>query len=185
MQLAALIEILLCWAVWWYPPLFRAPHRQKRASITAPWRSWAGITLEMLGYAAALVFRLPSSDPPGTLRLIAAMIPGPIAVALMWSAVSHLGRHWRLQAGLYEDHQLVRTGAYSVVRHPIYASMLAMLIAMLLLQASWVGMAVSLALFLAGTELRVRTEEQLLAARFPGEFGAYRRQVPAYIPFVR
>jgi protein-S-isoprenylcysteine O-methyltransferase Ste14 len=55
----------------------------------------------------------------------------------------------------------------------------------LLVQASWVGMTVSLALFLAGTELRVCTEEQLLAARFPGEFGAYRRQVPAYIPFVR
>jgi len=39
--------------------------------------------------------------------------------------------------------------------------------------------------FLAGTEIRVRTEDALLASRFPQEFEAYRRSVRAYIPFVR
>jgi protein-S-isoprenylcysteine O-methyltransferase Ste14 len=44
---------------------------------------------------------------------------------------------------------------------------------------------VSLALFLAGTEIRVRTEDRLLASRFPDAFRDYRRKVPAYLPFLR
>jgi len=38
---------------------------------------------------------------------------------------------------------------------------------------------------MVGTEIRVRSEEKLLAARFPDEFIAYRRRTPAYLPFVR
>jgi protein-S-isoprenylcysteine O-methyltransferase Ste14 len=39
--------------------------------------------------------------------------------------------------------------------------------------------------FVAGTEIRVRIEERLLASRFADSFSDYRRSVPAYIPFVR
>jgi protein-S-isoprenylcysteine O-methyltransferase Ste14 len=44
---------------------------------------------------------------------------------------------------------------------------------------------VSLAIYIAGTEIRVRTEDGLLLSRFHDEFLAYRRRVPAYIPFIR
>jgi len=118
-------------------------------------------------------------------RAVAAMVPGPVAVVVMWQAVAHLGKQFRLRAGLYEDHELVRTGPYAMVRHPIYASMLAMLAAMLLLLTAWPGIVIALVLFLAGTEMRVRAEDALLAQRFPREFSAYKSTVPAYIPFVR
>jgi protein-S-isoprenylcysteine O-methyltransferase Ste14 len=36
-----------------------------------------------------------------------------------------------------------------------------------------------------GTEIRVRTEENLLASQFGDEFQDYKREVPAYIPFLR
>jgi len=42
-----------------------------------------------------------------------------------------------------------------------------------------------LALFISGTEIRVRCEDGLLGSRFGAEFEAYREAVPAYIPFVR
>jgi len=63
--------------------------------------------------------------------------------------------------------------------------MLMLLAATLLLLTSWLGMAAALALFLTGTEVRVRTEDALLASRFPAAFAAYRSRVPAYLPFVR
>jgi len=44
---------------------------------------------------------------------------------------------------------------------------------------------VSLALFVVGTEIRVRTEEKLLASQFGDEFQDYKRAVPPYIPFSR
>jgi protein-S-isoprenylcysteine O-methyltransferase Ste14 len=44
---------------------------------------------------------------------------------------------------------------------------------------------VSLLLYVAGTEIRVRAEEALLAERFGAAFEAYKRRVPAYLPFPR
>jgi protein-S-isoprenylcysteine O-methyltransferase Ste14 len=185
MRAIASIEILLCWVAWCYPFLFRAPHRQRRPSITVAGPSRMGLLLETAALVMAFALHVPFGAPLGTARAIAAMIPGPLAVVMGWTAVRHLGRQFRIQAGLYEDHQLVRTGPYAIVRHPIYSSMLALLLAMLtaMTRPSWAG--ISLALFVAGTEIRVGTEDRLLAARFPGEFAAYRKQVPAYIPFVR
>ena len=49
----------------------------------------------------------------------------------------------------------------------------------------WEWGAVAVALFIVGTEIRVHSEEKLLAGRFGAEFHRYRGVVPAYIPFVR
>lgn len=185
MRFAACAEILACWIVWWYPFLFRAPHFQRRPSITAAIPSRIGLALETAALIMAAVFHVPYDAPISAWQAIAAMIPGPLAILMGWTAVTHLGRQFRIQAGLYEDHQLVRTGPYSIVRHPIYCSMLAMLVAMLLAmtQPSWIG--ICLAMYVAGTEVRVWTEDHLLALRFPEQFAAYRKKVPAYLPFVR
>jgi len=102
-----------------------------------------------------------------------------------WRAVAHLGRQFRIQAGLYDDHELVRTGPYGIVRHPIYSSLFGMLLGTMLLFSDLRWAPLPIALFIAGTEIRVRSEDALLASRFGADFENYRRSVPAYIPFVR
>ena len=104
---------------------------------------------------------------------------GAIASVLSWTAVQHLGRQFRINAGLYEDHVLITTGPYGIVRHPIYASLLAMLLSTLSLLTPLSWALISLALFVAGTEIRVATEDELLHTRFglafeelPSEGGA-------------
>jgi len=118
-------------------------------------------------------------------RLLIAGLAAPFGVAVMWSAVAHLGRQFRINAGLYADHELVRTGPYAVVRHPIYASMSLMLVATAALLTRWEWAVASAALFVIGTEIRVRTEDRLLASRFGERFAEYRREVAAYVPFLR
>ena len=185
MQFVPWVELMVCWFAWIYPFLFRAPHFQKRASVTASKPSLVGLSLEALGIFIAFVFRLPPGIPPGAARFAASAIFAILASVLSWSSVRHLGRQFRIQAGLYHDHQLIRSGPYGVVRHPIYASLLAALLCTLMLLTPWQWCVASLALFLLGTEIRIRTEELLLASRFPKEFPEYRRHVPAYLPFVR
>jgi len=178
----AYIELLVCWAVWWYPFLFRAQRvKGRKAAITARVAMW-GLALECIAYFVAW-FRVPSEMSAA--RIVIAMVLAAVGPVLGWWAVEHLGRQFRIQAGLWPDHNLVCTGPYAVVRHPIYASMLAMLVATALLNTAWPFVALAVALFVAGTEIRVRTEDNLLAARFGAAFEEYRRRVPAYLPPVR
>jgi len=185
MLLVPWVELMVCWFAWAYPFIFRAPHRQKRPSVTSSKATVAGLFLEGLGIFTAFVFRLPPEGPPGTARVAISLFFAVLAAVLSWTSIRYLGRQFRIQAGLYEDHELIRTGPYAVVRHPIYASLLSALICTLLLLTPWQWCLVSVALFLAGTEIRVRTEDRLLALRFQDNFREYRKKVPAYLPFLR
>jgi protein-S-isoprenylcysteine O-methyltransferase Ste14 len=62
--------------------------------------------------------------------------------------------------------------------------MLLVLCATAVIIAGWKLSVVALLLFVIGTEIRVRLEERLLASRFNEEFEAYKRKVPAYLPFL-
>jgi protein-S-isoprenylcysteine O-methyltransferase Ste14 len=108
-----------------------------------------------------------------------------VSTFLFRGAVASLGRQWRFDAGLNRDHELVRTGAYRVVRHPIYASMLGMMLLDVCLAGTLPGWPIALALFLAGTEIRVHVEDELLKERFGERFTEWQRSVRAYLPFVR
>lgn len=176
-------EFVLAWAVWCYIPIFRAPHSQNRPSVTAKGPTLLGLILETGAYGVAAAFR--ESAHAGFARLLITALAAPAGVAIMWTAVAHLGRQFRINAGLYNDHELVRTGPYAVVRHPIYASMLMMLLATSMLVTRWPWMVAAFVLFIAGTEIRVRTEDRLLASRFDEQFADYRQKVAAYLPFVR
>jgi|SRR5579863_2801414 len=179
------VELLVCWFAWWYPFLFRAPHVQKRPSITLAGPTRVGLLLEGLSIFMAFFFHLPADQQPAVPRMLVSIVLGPVAPLMAWSSVKHLGRQFRINAGLYEDHQLVRSGPYGIVRHPIYASLLAILICTLSLLTPLKWAAISLLFFIVGTEIRVRTEDSLLASRFGPMFEVYRKKVAAYIPFIR
>lgn len=184
----AIGELVLCWVLWVL--VFVMRHSQgggAKAVVTAP-AARLGIVLQGAAYAAVWSFSPISLGrsqwwPMGF--TIASMVLGPASVALAWSAVRHLGKQWRIQAALSEDHELVQTGPYRCVRHPIYASMLGMLLATGFAWSWWPLLLLALAIFLVGTEIRVRAEDRLLAARFGESFAAYRSRVRAYIPFLR
>jgi len=185
MLLIAWVVLTACWFAWLYPFVFRAPHNQKRPSITLAAPTRAGLLLECSAIFIAFAFRMPADSPPGIARLAGCVILGALSAVLSWGAVKHLGRQFRVNAGLYEDHQLVRTGPYAVVRHPIYTSLLAILGSTLCLLTPWPWALLSVAIFVAGTEIRVHAEDGLLASRFGEQFTEYQRKVSAYIPFVR
>jgi len=55
----------------------------------------------------------------------------------------------------------------------------------LLILTSWLLLIAAILIFLVGTEIRVRIEDGLLALQFGEDFTAYKRKVPAYIPWLR
>lgn len=180
----AVTEVVVCWLLWCYPFLKRRFGGPKRESNVLAPQANRGLLLQAVGLFFAWL-RVPDPGGPGLARMIAAMILAPTAAVFAWLAVRILGKQFRILAGLYPDHELVRTGPYAIVRNPIYTSLFLMLIATGLLMTRWPLLSLAAALFITGTEIRVRGEEGLLRERFGKEFEQYTRHVPAYLPFLR
>jgi len=181
---AAFVELMAMWVAWGYPFVRKRFSRPKRESNVMAPRATRGLLLQ----TAAMFFawlRVPHTAEPALWRVVLSAAAAPAGVVFGWLALRHLGKQWRILAGLYPDHELVQTGPYSVVRHPVYASMFLMMIATGLQLAWWPLLVLAIVMYAVGTEIRIRGEEGLLRERFGEEFEAYKRRVPAYIPFLR
>jgi protein-S-isoprenylcysteine O-methyltransferase Ste14 len=102
---------------------------------------------------------------------------------LSWTATRSLGRYWRIDAGLSPDHELVTSGPYRVVRHPIYTSMPCVLLGTGFMLTPLPLLVLSVLVFIVGTEIRVRIEDRLLAARFGDRIRDYQRSAPHTFPW--
>jgi len=167
----------------WVAPFFlirRNGTKAERVDRRARW----GIVLEGLAYALLWQTRFWERSPEAW-RLRLSTVFFALATLLSWTSARALGRQWRLDAGLNPDHELVTSGPYRIVRHPIYSSMFCLLLGTGFIIAPVPLLLLSALIFLVGTEIRVRIEDTLLASRFGEQFKAYRRTVWAYIPFLR
>jgi protein-S-isoprenylcysteine O-methyltransferase Ste14 len=176
------IVLVAGWLVWMTPFFLikRTGVKARRVDRRARW----GILLEAIAFSLLWQQRFWERSPEPW-RLVVSVSLFALASLLSWSGTRALGRQWRVDAGVNRDHELVMSGPYRVVRHPIYASMLCLLVGTGLLVTPWPLLVISLVLFVIGTEIRVRIEDQLLAASFSDRFADYQRTTPAYIPFVR
>jgi protein-S-isoprenylcysteine O-methyltransferase Ste14 len=170
------------WVVW-VLPFFLVRKKPQTPQKTNPRARW-GILL--VGVSYAMLWQNSFWIRP--LRLWQIAVEAfflALASLFSWTGALALGRNWSIDASLNADHKLVRSGPYRVVRHPIYTSMLCLLLGTgFLVTPLWL-LPFAAALFMIGTEIRVRTEEALLGAHFGEEFQDYRRSAPAYVPFLK
>lgn len=97
-------------------------------------------------------------------------------------ARTHLGRNWGMPMSLRQGHELVTSGPYTYVRHPIYTGiMLAMIGSALAVGLLWLLL---FALYFAYFLFSARTEEKMMLAQFPDTYPAYRRRTKMLLPFV-
>ena len=125
------------------------------------------------------------SETVNVVLQVAALVLSISCLLLSMSAVRELGKQWSFQARLVEDHRLVTSGVYALVRHPIYTSMLGKLIATGIVLSHWPVVLLAIVIFLIGTTIRTRLEEILLTGAFGAEFERWKAKVPALIPGLR
>jgi protein-S-isoprenylcysteine O-methyltransferase Ste14 len=170
------------WAAWVTP--FVLARRNRPSAQQVDRRARWGIVLVAVAFSIVWQGTFWSRSLP-LWRVPVAIAFLVLGALLSWTGTRALGRQWRIDAGLNSDHQLITSGPYRVVRHPIYTSMLCILLATGFMIGRFPLLALALIVFLAGTEIRVRIEDGLLASRFGGVFLDYQRRVPAYIPLFR
>jgi isoprenylcysteine carboxyl methyltransferase (ICMT) family protein YpbQ len=98
----------------------------------------------------------------------------------IWARVS-LGRSWGMPMALHDNPELVTSGPYRYVRHPIYTGMGAMLIGTSLV---FPVAAVPCAITIVYTVLAARREERDMQQRFPGAYPDYTRRSKFLVPFL-
>jgi len=102
-------------------------------------------------------------------------------VFLVW-ARRHLGRNWSQSVSTKEGHELVTSGPYRYVRHPMYAGgFLACVGSAIAGGGAWIFLLVILGAILLS---RVGAEDRLMAQQFPNEYPDYKQRTNAVIPFV-
>jgi len=118
----------------------------------------------------------------GFTQAVAAMICVCGLLVAIWARRTLAG-NWSSHVTFKQNHELIRTGPYRFVRHPIYTGILLMGLGVAIEMGrlrSWLG----LLLWFIGLWIKLKQEESLMLQHFPDQYPAYCKQVRALVPFV-
>lgn len=125
MNVYAYAVLVAGWLAWLAP--FVVLKRPAEAAKSVDGRARWGIALVAIAYSLLWQGKFwERSVQPW--RMAVSILFFLLAATLSWTAKRALGRQWRIDAGLNADHELVMSGPYRVLRHPIYTSMLSVLL---------------------------------------------------------
>lgn len=98
----------------------------------------------------------------------------------IWARL-HIGKYWSATVALKSEHQLIRSGPYARIRHPIYTG--------IILAIAGTGLAVgryaailAMVIYIVAFWFKARKEEALLAGEFGPVFDEHRRSTGFFLP---
>jgi protein-S-isoprenylcysteine O-methyltransferase Ste14 len=144
--------------------------------------------LAVIIVAIALARRSPGLDALqfAQSRSVPMAISGAIIATagaiLAFTARAAIGRNWGPPASRRTDTELITSGPYAFVRHPIYSGILLMIIgtAVGIVPTWWLVAAAAGFYFFYSA----RAEERFMAERFPDTYPAYRARTKMLLPFL-
>jgi protein-S-isoprenylcysteine O-methyltransferase Ste14 len=111
----------------------------------------------------------------------AAITVGGILFAI-W-ARRHIGANWSRSVTIKQGHELIVTGPYAVVRHPIYTGLLTAFFGTAIATTQLRGL-IAFALIAISLLYKLRLEEQWMRTQFGDTYADYSRRVAALVPFI-
>lgn len=179
--------LVACWAIFIIYWIYSAAGAKNAA------RSYGGIGLLIrLGAVVAIVLVLRTGllpylnvSPSGNSAIILGVIGdlcAIIGIALAVWARAHLGGNWGMPMSVKEKPELITSGPYSLLRHPIYSGVLLALLGSILIAGPW-----WLVVFIAGSTYFIFSatqEEKLMIKEFPEQYPAYKKRTWMLVPFI-
>ena len=116
------------------------------------WLRWLGVAIAMTGFAL-----------------------------LQWSQQS-LGKNWSDSPLLLKGQEMIASGPYRWIRHPIYAAFLLILGSPLLISANWFVGGMWIGMTGLDVASRVRAEEAMMVGQFGEQYHAYMQRTGRFLP---
>lgn len=181
-----ILFLWLAWMLYWGVTAAGVKSTEKEESIGAR-------AAHLLPMVIAIVLISPLPLPLGFLgeRLIdnspALRWGCALLVALglafsVWARV-HLGRNWSGTVTVKQGHELIRTGPYRYVRHPIYTGTLLAVAATCVARAD-LRAVIGFVILVVAIWFKLRREERWMVETFGPAYATYQGEVAALIPFV-
>jgi protein-S-isoprenylcysteine O-methyltransferase Ste14 len=177
---AGFVIVWIIWAIWTKPT-------QRRESLAA--RSLYGL-VTLAGSYVMFGGQLPGSwfhlrlYPPARWIEILGLVVTAAGLGFAIWARAYLGGNWSGAVSVKVGHELVRTGPYHWVRHPIYSGITLALLGTALGIGQTRGF-VAVVLLYAGFKIKSRLEERVMCGVFGAEYDEYRRSTGAIVPRLR
>ena len=174
------IAIGLAWLVFWI--YWLASAASSKEGVSGGWRT------RLTGVSAVAVFLIADVIRGGSLAVHSVILAAIGAVlfacgiALAVWARLHLGRNWGMPMTQRAEPELVTSGPYRFVRHPIYSGLLIAMLGTALVD-NLLGLIV-VAVLVAYFYYSGIVEERNLAATFPKAYPEYRSRTKMLIPFL-
>ena len=151
----------------------------------APWTRFAGLRI---GVILVILLLLRGRALRGHMAISSPWLQGiGLAVFLLglalaiWARV-YIGQNWGMPMSQKADPELITTGPYRSIRHPIYSGIiLAMIGTTLAVSLYWL---VAVGLLGAYFIYSATVEERFMAGRFPDSYPKYKRSTKMLIPFI-
>ena len=177
------IVIFVCWVAFW---IYWLAASVGVKSGRFGWRRFAGarvaIILIVLLLLRLRVFKNDHSVTGNPWLQGIGLVIFLLGLALAIWARIYLGRNWGMPMTEKKDPELVTTGPYSTVRHPIYTGIILALIGTTVAVSLYWLVAVILA---GGYFLYSATrEERYMAGVFPDTYPRYKQATKMLIPFI-
>jgi protein-S-isoprenylcysteine O-methyltransferase Ste14 len=183
------VAFALCWGV----IRFRYARRAKRnRQIEEQDRIYEILllTLSFIGYLGIPLLYLATSwlafadYPPYPVLLGPGIVASVASLWLFWRSHADLGRNFSIKLVIREQHDLVTTGVYRAIRHPMYTSALLWSLGQALLLPNWATALAGLFGFCVLYFGRVRREEMLMLKTFGPPYEEYMMHTKRLVPHV-
>jgi protein-S-isoprenylcysteine O-methyltransferase Ste14 len=179
--------ILICWAIlfvfWFLLPIIFRPKRSIRRESGLAYRllqviGYVLLALSVEGIYPFNISIIPSSYVPISIGFILVLVGLSLA---FWARIT-LGTNWSSSVTLKRGHELVQSGPYAYVRHPIYTAFLSMFVGTAVFLGSLGGL-LGIFFYFVSFWVKLRKEEALMTRQFGKNYAEYRKRTRYLIPY--
>lgn len=108
-----------------------------------------------------------------------------IGLFLRTKAIATLGKFHSPDIEIYSDQKIISSGPYKYIRHPIYAGIILEVIAIPIIFNAYLGLLISLFLYIPVLIYRLIEEERMLEKHFKEKYKIYKQNVGAIFPKIK